>query len=65
MESGYKQLYHACVHLVQRKNQQSTKKRRKVLRDLRKRKDDKRKKAEGVNNASGQFKTFLVSQFIA
>lgn len=31
----------------------------------RKRKDDKRKKAEGVNNASGQFKTFLVSQFIA
>ncbi|XP_068750970.1 uncharacterized protein [Montipora capricornis] len=45
----------AGVHLSQRKSLDNTKKRRKVLRGLKKRKDDKRKKAEGVNYASGYF----------
>ena len=42
-----------CVHLAQRKSLDNTKRKRKVLRGLRKRKDDKRKEAEGVNYASG------------
>lgn len=54
-EAGCRQQDQARVHLAQRKSRPDTKKRRKVLRGLRKRKDDKRKEAEGVNYASGQF----------
>ena len=54
-ETGCKQEDQVCVHLSQRKSLDNTKKRRKVLRGLKKRKDDKRKEAEGVNYASGYF----------
>ena len=54
-EAGCRQQDQVRVHLAQRKSRPDTKKRRKVLRGLRKRKDDKRKEAEGVNYASGQF----------
>lgn len=35
-ESGYKQLDHACVHLAQRKNHQSTKKEKKSTQEPKK-----------------------------
>lgn len=54
-ETGCKQEDQAHVHLSQRKSLDNTKKRRKVLRGLKKRKDDKTKEAEGVNYASGYF----------
>lgn len=54
-EAGCRQQDQAHVHLTQGKSKGDTKRRRKVLRGQRKRKDDKRKEAEGVNYASGQF----------
>lgn len=54
-EAGLQQQDQTCVHLTQRKSQGDTKRRRKVLGGQRKRKDDKRKEAEGPNYASGQF----------
>lgn len=54
-ETGCKQEDQARVHLSQRKSLDNTKNRRKVLRGLKKRKDDKRKEADGVNYASGYF----------
>ena len=53
-ETGCRQMDHGRVLMAQRKRQCDTKKIRKVLRGLRKRKSDK-KKAEGINYASGQF----------
>ena len=42
-ETGCRQMDHGCVLMAQRKSQCDTKKRRKVLRGLRKRKNDKEK----------------------
>ena len=54
-EAGCQQQNKTCVHLAQRNSQGDTKRRRKVLRDERKRKDDKTKQAEGLIYAPGQF----------
>ena len=43
------------VHVAQHKSKASTKKRRKVIRGLKKKKDDKNKQKEGVNYGPGQF----------
>ena len=43
------------VHAAQYKNQASAKTRRKVIRGLKKRKEDKKKQTEGLNYAAGQF----------
>ena len=46
-EAGCHQQDQSCVHLTQRKSLDATKRRRKVLRGLRKRKDDKGKEGRG------------------
>ena len=43
------------IHTAQHQSKPSTKKRRKVIRGLKKRKDDKTKQKEGVNYGPGQF----------
>ena len=54
-EEGCKLLDQLCVDGAEHKSKASTKKRRKVIRGLKKRKEDKNKQREGVNYASGQF----------
>ena len=54
-EEGCKLLDQLRVDGAEYKSKASTKKRRKVIRGLKKRKEDKNKQREGVNYASGQF----------
>ena len=54
-EEGCKLLDQLCVDGAEYKSKASTKKRRKVIRGLKERKEDKSKQREGVNYASGQF----------
>ena len=54
-EEGCKLQDQLRVDGAEYKNKASTKKRRKVIRGLKKRKDDKNKQREGVNYASGEF----------
>lgn len=54
-EEGCKLQDQLRVDGAEYKNKASTKKRRKVIRGLKKRKDDKNKQREGVNYASGVF----------
>lgn len=54
-EEGYRLQDQLRIHTAQHQSKPSTKKRRKVIRGLKKRKDDKTKQREGVNYGPRQF----------